>query len=94
MATGIYKTANTHLVADFVFGDFVADGGDSADNFMARHHGIHRTSPFPTDLMDVGMADAAVLNIDGNIVRAGIAPLKGIRRQWSLCAGSRDTSWF
>ena len=54
-----------------------ADFHHAADDFMAGHARVGCASPFIASNVDVGMADAAVKNLNLHIVRAGIAALKG-----------------
>ena len=65
----IDEAADSHDVADLVLGHRGADLRHAADNLMPRHTGIGRGhgAPFVADLMQVGMADAAVQDVDLHI---------------------------
>ena len=47
----------------------------------AGHHGINRVAPFVARQVNVGMADAAVFNVDGNVVLFRIAAAEVERRK-------------
>ena len=57
-------------IADLEFFDLGADGSDMADDFVPGNHGEHAAAPFVARLVDIRMADAAIINGDGDIVRA------------------------
>ncbi|MNH36600.1 hypothetical protein D3C79_974080 [compost metagenome] len=52
-----------------MLGDTRTHGGHLAYDFVARHQRVNGNAPLIAGLMDVGMADAAVENLDGNVVR-------------------------
>jgi hypothetical protein len=61
-AVGIDHAADGGEVAGLEGGDCGADLGDTADDLMAgdaRVHGRHYTAPLITDLVQIGVADAA-----------------------------------
>lgn len=79
----IHEAAYAHLISDVEASDGPPYGGHTADDFMAGHAGVLNARPLRADLMDVGVADAAVGDIDLHVVRAGCAPeychgLKGL----------------
>ena len=43
--------------------------GDFADDLVARHQRVHGDAPLVARLVDVGVADAAVEDLDGHVVR-------------------------
>src|SRR6185437_5022463 len=59
----------------------LADRGDGADDLVARHGWIQCILPFVARRVQVGMADAAIKNVDGHVVRARRATLDGVRRK-------------
>jgi hypothetical protein len=64
---GVDQAANRDEVPRFILGDGGADPSDAADNLMARDarvDGRHRIAPLVTDLVQVGVADAAEQNLD------------------------------
>ena len=48
-------------------------GRDAADNLVTRHHGIDGVAPLVAGHVQVGVADAAVEDLDGDIGGAGFA---------------------
>jgi hypothetical protein len=67
-----------------------AHGGHAADDLVARHAGIQGAGPFGTHLVQVGMAYAAVGDLDLHVMRArGAArdvhgPERQVRRMGSV----------
>jgi len=43
---------------------------------LARHYRVDGVAPFIANRMQVGMADAAVLDLDLHVMGAGVAPLE------------------
>ncbi|MHC2543083.1 hypothetical protein ACVINY_003731 [Sinorhizobium meliloti] len=92
---GVDEAADTHPVADLEPGDLGADCPDDADDLVARYHGEGRIAPFVARLVDVGMADAAIFDVDHHVVVARFATLEGegcerlrrVRRRISSCNG-------
>ncbi len=68
--------ADADQVTDLMRGDAGADGGDFADNLVARHQWIHGDAPFVAGLVDVRVADAAVQNFDRHVIGARAAAFK------------------
>src|SRR5690606_24837740 len=60
----------------------ISDGGHFADNFMAGDAGIQGALPFGTHLMQVGMAHAAIGDLDLDIVgtRCAALDIDGFKR--------------
>ena len=75
MTEGIERDA----IADFELGDVRADFGDFADDFVARNTGVGSAFPIVAGDVQVGVADAAVKDIDLDIMRGGIAAVNGKR---------------
>ena len=61
--------------------DLIAGFDHAADDFVSRHHGINRAAPFVSGLMDIGMADATIEDVDLYIVGLDVPALKAERRQ-------------
>ena len=78
--------ADRRQVADLDPRDLRTDGGDAADDLVPRQRRIERVAPIVADLVQVGMTDAAVKDVDRDIVRPQIAPLKMEGRQRRLGA--------
>ncbi len=75
-AAGVDHAADTGPVADLQLLDMGADFHDLADDLVAGHHRVERVVPVVANLMEIGVADAGVENLDLDIVRAGFAPLE------------------
>ena len=73
LAARVDQTANTHLVPDLKSFHCRSNIRYRTDNFMPRDHGINGIAPFITGLMDIGMADAAISDVNGHIIGAGIS---------------------
>jgi len=61
--------ADADRVADLEGADMIANRGHMADDFVAGNAGIEGAVPFGTDLVQVRMADAAIGDIDCDIMR-------------------------
>ena len=72
-AAGVDHDAYSGEVAFLEALDVGADGGDAANDLMTWDHGVHGAAPLVADLMDVGVADAAVEDLDDDVGWAGIA---------------------
>lgn len=55
--------------------------GDDAGDLVAGDHGVGGRAPLAADVVDVGVADAAVLDLDEDVVGADITALDGGRRE-------------
>ena len=73
--------ADADAVADLVLGDVGADLGDDADDLVAGHDGEGLRAPVAVDGVDVGVADAGVLDLDEDVVGSDVAPLDDRRGQ-------------
>ena len=58
-------------------GDLGPDLGDDADDLVAGDHGEGLRAPVAVDGVDVGVADAGVLDLDEDVVRADGPALDG-----------------
>jgi hypothetical protein len=76
LAAGIDETANARHIANFEARDRGAYLGNPADDFVTRDHRENRSAPFIADLVNIGMANATVLNFDENITRTDFASLE------------------
>ena len=74
---GVDHAADAGEVADLQLADVPADGRDAPDDLVARHHGVDGAAPVVAGLVEVRMAHPAVQDVDGDVVRAGVAPLDG-----------------
>ena len=76
-AVGVDHAADRGEVAGLELGDCGADLGDTADDLMAWDAGVdggHDAAPLVTDLMEIGVADAAEEDFDLYVVFGWIAP--------------------
>ena len=60
--------ADADEVAWFEFFDGRTDGFDGTDDLVTGHHGIDCVAPFVASGVNVGMADAAPLDVDVDVV--------------------------
>ncbi len=78
---GVHHAADGDAVADLVPLDLGADGGDPADDLVARDHGVAAGAPVVARLVQVGVADPAIEDFHRHIVGAQGATVEGERRQ-------------
>jgi hypothetical protein len=88
-AAGIHQAAHGGEVADLEFFDAGADFDDAAEDFVAGHAGIGGAVPFVAGDMDIGVADAAVQDLDLHVLRAGLAALDDGRGERRGCVQNR-----
>ena len=86
LAAGVDHAADADAVADPVAGDVGADLGDDADDLVAGDDGEGLRAPVAVDGVDVGVADAGVLDLDQDVVRVR---RHGARWWWGPGAGRR-----
>ena len=75
-AVRIDHAADRGEVARLELGDRGADLGDAADDLVARDAGVdgrHDAAPLVTDLVEIGVADTAVEDLDLHVVLGRIA---------------------
>ena len=76
-AVRVDHAADRGEVAGLELGDCGADPGDTADDLMAGDAGVdggHEAAPLVTDMVEIGVADAAEQDFDLNVVCGWIAP--------------------
>lgn len=73
---GIDEAAHRRDVADFEMFNFFADGNHFPDDLMPRHAWINGIVPFIPSLVNIGMANPAVQDLDLNIFRV-LVPVAG-----------------
>ena len=76
LSAGIDEAADAGEVARLEPADFFSGGDNRADDLVARHTRVGSGSPFAPRGVDIGMADAAVGNLDHDVIRPGIAALE------------------
>ena len=77
LAARVDHAADADAVADLVRGDVGAGFGDDADDLVAGYDGEGLGSPVAVDGVDVGVADAGVLDRDEDVVGSDLATLDG-----------------
>ena len=65
LAAGVDEAADADAVADLVLGHLGADLGDDAGDLVAGDHRVVRLAPLGLDGVDVGVADAGELDVEG-----------------------------
>ena len=80
-AAAVHHAADADLVAHLEAGDVGAHSSDEATDLVTRHHGEDATAPFLAGLVHVRVADAGVLDVNGNVVRAHSTTLDRVRHQ-------------
>ena len=88
LAAGVDHAADADAVADGVLGDFRADLGDDAGDLVAGDQRVLLRAPVAADGVDVGVADAGVLDLDQDVVRANVAALDGGGDEGSVADGA------
>ncbi len=81
LATGVDQAADADAVADGMPGDLGADLGDDPGDLMAGDDGVGHRTPLTARVVDVGVADAAELDLDEDVVRAEVTTLDGRRTE-------------
>src|SRR5438270_11824655 len=79
MATGVHHDPNSGEITALESRDLIPHCGDAADDFVTRNYRVDRLAPLVTCHMDVRVANAAIQNVDLDIVRPELAPLS---REW------------
>jgi len=80
-AAGIDEAANPHVLPGSEFCNPGSNRSDDSGDFMPRHHGKDRASPFIAGLMDIRVADAAEFDFDSDVIIASGPAIKGKWRQ-------------
>ena len=65
-ATRVNEGSDSNPVANLELGDTVTNGSNLADDFVARNHWEDAFKPLVTNLVDVGVTNARVLDVDCN----------------------------
>ena len=79
---GVDHAADADVIALAEARHIQPHGDNAPDDFVSRDHGIDRVAPVVARLMQIGMADAAVEDLDRHIVGARIAAFELKRNQW------------
>src|SRR5450631_1857243 len=81
---GVNQTTHTDAISGFKFAYLATHFGHFANNFMAGHHGKCRVTPLIAYLMNIGVTNPAVENLNLDIGRGRIAPFKAEGFQWRV----------
>jgi hypothetical protein len=81
LAAAVDHAADADPVADLEAADIRAHRRHHARDLVTRHDRIGRVAQVVLHDVQVGVADARVLDLDGHIVRARIAPVEVVGRQ-------------
>ena len=81
---GIDKGANSNSFTSLEPGYLVTYGVYHAGDFVPRNHWKYGAAPLVASLMDIGVTDPAILNVDSDIMFLRDAPREFIRRQGSF----------
>lgn len=82
MRTTVHQAADADRVADREAGHLCADGAHVPHDLVAGNAGIEGAGPLRAYGVQVGMTDAAVRDVDLDVVRAGSAALDVERFEW------------
>src|SRR5207248_10236867 len=82
-AAGLDIATYSRRVADLEFRHRIPDARDTPDDLVPGHHRVVGISPFAACLVNVRMADAAIPDVDQNIVCSEFTPLE--RERCKLC---------
>jgi hypothetical protein len=75
-AARVHEAADAREVALLELRHLGAHARDAADDLVAGHHRVDGAAPLVAHLVDVRVADAAVLNLDEHVARAHVAPVE------------------
>lgn len=84
VAAAVDHAADADQITDLVFGHGIADRSHAPDNLMAGNARIQRALPLAARGVEVGVADAAIEDVDRNIVGLRVAALERIGRERGL----------
>ena len=84
-AAGINHTADADEFTHLEFFDIATHGRNAAHDFMSGNARILRACPFAARGVQIGMAHAAVKNVDGDVFGFGFAAVDRVRRQGRCC---------
>jgi hypothetical protein len=66
----INKNANSNLLPNLELGYRCTHPGDCPNDFVTRNHGKKCSAPLFASLMDIGVTDSRIFNLEPNIVNA------------------------
>ena len=80
-ATGIDEAADAREVSHLEATDLFPDSDDPADDFVPRHARVGGRPPLAAGSVDVGVTDAAVGDLDNDVIWPRVATLEAIGSQ-------------
>ena len=81
------KPAETDPLPDLQPFGFIAEGNDRADYFMTGYERVLGAAPFVVEHRKIGVAEAAVRDLDLNFLGAEFTGIEAERFQWSFRRG-------
>ena len=78
-STRVDKASDPNKIAGFELFHSVTGFYDAPDNFVPWHHWVDRAPPFVAGLMDVGMADTTIRDVNVDIVGLHVSSLEAER---------------
>jgi hypothetical protein len=84
-STGIDHASDSRQIAFLELFDVFADFGDAAYNFVPWNHRIDGVVPLIPNLMEIGVANAAVEDIDGYVGHRRVSPFQRVGRKRRGC---------
>ena len=94
LLAAVDHAAYGHRIADLVALDVRPHSRDTADDLVAGNIGIDGARPVRAGGVQVGMADAAIFDVDGDIIGAQGAAFEGEGRQRGIRALGGITDRF
>ena len=76
LSAGIDKASDADAISNLEVGDITADALDSAGNLMSRCHWKQVQTPITVRGMHIGMANAAVMNLNVDVSRSRVGASK------------------
>src|SRR5450631_273483 len=80
-AAGVDEATDAVMLTDLELRNSRADLRNHTRDLVTRNHWKGRSAPLITRLMDIGVANTAILDVDDDIVGTRIATTKGERRK-------------
>ena len=72
-STRIDEASDAHRIPNLEFGHLWPNPRDVAGHLVARNHGICRVAPLSACLMNIGVTDPTVLDLQKNVIRPELA---------------------
>ena len=92
LAARVHEAPDAREVARLELLDRIPDARDATDDLVAGDHGKGRLAPLGARLVDVGVAHAAVEDLDLDVARSGVAALERERREGRARRGGGESS--